>query len=129
MILNAVLLGVTILVLAVIAFCLWYFERMLARKPSRIPGLAFPAILLIVSIFSIVQSAPTVFSQLDTVGGIGGAIVALLISFGITNIATVWVAIVYHRTRRKMGDAHPWSLRKKDEQPPASSDPTDKNEP
>ena len=120
-------LALTVLVLAVIAFCLWFFERMLARKPSRVLGLAFPAILLVVSIFSVVQAAPTVFSQLDTVGGIGGAIVTLLVSFGITNIATVWVAIVYHRTRRKMGDMHPWSFRKQDEQATASSrEPTDK---
>ncbi|MDO5784651.1 MAG: hypothetical protein Q4P20_06260 [Eubacteriales bacterium] len=110
-------LAITILVLAIIAFCLWFFERMLARKPNRIPGLVMPVGFFIISVFSIVQAAPTVFSQLEEVGGLSGAILTLLVSFLITNIATVWVSIVYHRTRRKMGDAHPWSFHShKDEQ-------------
>lgn len=106
----AIALGITILVLGIIAFCLWYFERMLSRKSSRIPGLIMPVGLFVISILSIVQAAPAVFSQLDKVGGIRGAVITLLVSFVITNIATVWVGVVYHRTRRKMGDAHPWSF-------------------
>lgn len=106
----AITLGITILVLGIIAFCLWYFERMLSRKSSRVPGLIMPVGLFVISILSIVQAAPSVFSQLDEVGGIRGAVLTLLVSFVITNIATVWVGIVYHRTRRKMGDAHPWSF-------------------
>lgn len=105
-----VALPLTILVLAIIAFCLWYFERMLARKSSRIPGLVMPVGFLLISVLSIVQSVPTVFAQLEELGGISGVIITLLVSFVITNIPTIWVAFVYHRTRRKMGDAHPWSF-------------------
>lgn len=100
----------TILVLAIIAFCLWFFERMLARKSSRAPGLVMPIGFFIISVLAIVQAAPTVFSQLEEIGGMSGTILTLLLSFLITNIATIWVAIVYHRTRRKMGDLHPWSF-------------------
>lgn len=109
-----VALPLTILVLAIIAFCLWYFERMLARKSSRIPGLVMPVGFLLISVLSIVQSVPTVFAQLEELGGISGVIITLLVSFVITNIPTIWVAFVYHRTRRKMGDAHPWSHAQKD---------------
>ena len=42
------------IVLAVIALGLWYFERMLAKRPSKYAGIGMPAAFLVLSLFSIV---------------------------------------------------------------------------
>ena len=48
------------IVLAVIALGLWYFERMLAKRPSKYAGIGMPAAFLVLSLFSIVKSIPSV---------------------------------------------------------------------
>lgn len=39
------------IVLAVIALGLWYFERMLAKRPSKYAGIGMPAAFLVLSLF------------------------------------------------------------------------------
>lgn len=117
-------IGITILILIIIAFCLWYFERMLALKSSRVPGLVMPIGFFIISLVSVIRSIPVLFSQLEKIGGIGGAVATIILSFVITNIATIWVYIVYFRTRRKMGETRPWPLRAKND---SSEHEIDKN--
>lgn len=94
--------------IAIVAFGLWYFERFLARKPGRNAGLIMPIAFFIISVLAIVQSAPTVFSQMTATGGILGAILTLFFSFVIINLPTLWVYVIYYRTRRKMGETRPW---------------------
>lgn len=104
-------IGITLLILFVIAFGLWYFERILARKKERVYGLIMPVAFLILSVVAVVQSAPTVFSQMQTSGnGIAAAIFSLALSFVLVNLPTLLVYVVYFRTRKKMGE-RPWPLR------------------
>ena len=77
------------IVLAVIALGLWYFERMLAKRPSK---------------FSIVKSIPSVVETMQAQGyGVIAIIVTVILSFLVTNIPTLWVYFVYRRTRKKLG--------------------------
>ncbi|MGM9630081.1 hypothetical protein [Butyricicoccus sp.] len=101
----------SLVLIAVIAFGLWYFERYFARKPSRNAGLVMPVAFFIISVVAIIQSAPAVFSEMAETGGIGGAILTLVLSFVIINLPTLFVYVVYYRTRRKMGEERPWPLR------------------
>ena len=101
---------VSFIILAVIAFGLWYFERLLASKPNRNFGLIMPIGFPILSLISMVQAIPIIFEDLEAVGGVSGAIFTVILSFIISNIATVWVYIVYFLTRKKMGE-RPWPLR------------------
>ena len=103
---------ISFLLLGVIIFGLWYFERMLAHKPNRGPGLIMPVSFLIISVIAMFQSIPAVFADMEAVGGVSGAIMTLVLSFLLSNAATVWVYIIYFRTRRKMGE-RPWPLRSK----------------
>ena len=101
----------SLVLIAVIAFGLWYFERYFARKQSRTAGLVMPVAFFIISVVAIIQSAPSVFSQMAETGGIDGAILTLVLSFVIINLPTLLVYVVYYRTRRKMGEDRPWPLR------------------
>ncbi|MDO4175425.1 MAG: hypothetical protein Q4D42_11745 [Eubacteriales bacterium] len=95
---------ITLLILAVIAFSLWYFERMFAKKEGKYAGILMPALFLILSIVSIVQSAPATFANLRELGyGIGPSVATLAFSFVLTNVPTLWVYFVYRRTRKKLG--------------------------
>lgn len=103
-------IGVTLLILFVIAVGLWYFERMLARRPGKWAGLIMPIAFFILSVTSVVSAAPSVFSQMEATGGLGGAIATLALSFLLINLPTLLVYVVYFRTRQKMGE-RPWPLR------------------
>ena len=96
--------------LVIVFVTLWFFERMFARRPGRGAGLTMPILFFVISVMSVVQAAPKVFGDLEHVGGVGGAVASLVLSFLIANIPTVWGYYVYVRTRRKMGE-YPWPLR------------------
>ncbi|HIV68147.1 MAG TPA: hypothetical protein IAA32_04695 [Candidatus Butyricicoccus stercorigallinarum] len=98
----------SLVLLAVIALGLWYFERSLARRPGRGAGLFLPAAFFVMSVVSIVRSAPAVFAAAD---GAGDAVLSLLLSFALINLPTLLTYVVYFRTRRKLGEARPWPLR------------------
>lgn len=102
---------ITLLILVVIGFGLWYFERMFAKKAGKYSGILMPALFLILSIVAIVQSAPATFTQLLDMGyGIGASVATLVLSFIVTNLPTLWVYFVYRRTRKKLGlEAWPFS--------------------
>lgn len=92
------------IVLAVIALGLWYFERMLAKRPSKYAGIGMPAAFLVLSLFSIVKSIPSVAETMQAQGyGVIAMIVTVILSFLVTNIPTLWVYFVYRRTRKKLG--------------------------
>lgn len=98
----------SLVLIVIVAFGLWYFERYFARKPSPTSGLIMPVAFFIISVLAIVQSAPAVFSDMSAAGGMGGAVATLILSFVIVNVPTVFVYLVYYFTRRKMGETHPW---------------------
>lgn len=95
---------VSFIILAVIALGLWYFERMFAKRPSKYAGLGMPAAFLILSLFSVIKSTP---SLVETMQGQGYSIMAMVLtaifSFVVTNIPTLWIYFVYRRTRKKLG--------------------------
>lgn len=104
---------ITLLVLVVIGFGLWYFERMFAKKEGKYSGILMPALFLILSIVAIVQSAPATFTQLREMGyGVGASVATLVLSFIVTNVPTLWVYFVYRRTRKKLG-LEAWPFGKK----------------
>lgn len=112
----------TLVVLAIIAFGLWYFERMLARQSSRVPGLCMPVAFFIISVMSVVQAAGSVFADMQSTGGLGAAVATLIISFVLINLPTLLVYVVYFRTRKKMGE-RPWPLRNKADNPDDQTHP------
>ncbi len=106
-------IGITVLILFIIAFGLWYFERILAKKAQRGYGLIMPIMFFILSVVSIVQTIPNVISQTLEAGlSMSAAILSIVISFVLINLPTLLVYVVYFRIRRKMGE-RPWPLRKK----------------
>lgn len=95
---------ITLLILFVIGFGLWYFERMFAKKEGKYAGILMPVLFFVLSVVAIVQSAPETFSQLQEQGyGVGASIATLVFSFILTNIPTLWVYFVYRRTRKQLG--------------------------
>ncbi|MCD8356411.1 MAG: hypothetical protein LUE11_07555 [Clostridia bacterium] len=112
---------ITLLILFVIGFGLWYFERMFAKKNGKYSGILMPILFFALSVVAIVQSAPTTFSQLQAQGyGIGASAATLVFSFILTNIPTFWVYFVYRRTRKRLG-LKAWPFGK------GSADSNDKN--
>ena len=95
---------VSLIILAVIALGLWYFERMFAKRPSKYAGLGMPAAFLVLSLFSVIKSIP---SRVETMQGQGYGVMAMVLtaifSFVVTNIPTLWIYFVYRRTRKKLG--------------------------
>ena len=95
---------VSIIILGVIALGLWYFERMLAKRPSKYAGLGMPAAFLILSLYAIIKSIPTLVTDLQAQGyGVPAMIFTAIVSFVVTNSPTLWVYFVYRRTRKKLG--------------------------
>lgn len=103
----------SLFVLAVIFFALWFFERMFAKKPGKYAGLAIPALLFVLSAFSILSSIPTMlkgaanqeYSYLQVV-------LTLVFCLILFNIPTLWTYFVYRRTRKRLGK-EAWPFRNK----------------
>lgn len=97
-------LVISVIILAVIAVGLWYFERMFAKRPSKYAGLGMPAAFLVLSLFSIVKAIPSLVETMQGQGyGVMAMILTAIFSFVVTNIPTLWIYFVYRRTRKKLG--------------------------
>lgn len=95
---------VSIIIIAVIALGLWYFERMFAKRPSKYAGLGMPAAFLVLSLFSVIKSIPSLVETMQGQGyGVMAMILTAIFSFVVTNIPTLWIYFVYRRTRKKLG--------------------------
>ncbi len=95
---------VSIIIIAVIALGLWYFERMFAKRPSKYAGLGMPAAFLVLSLFSVIKSIPSLVETMQGQGyGVMAMILTAIFSFIVTNIPTLWIYFVYRRTRKKLG--------------------------
>lgn len=95
---------VSIIIIAVIALGLWYFERMFAKRPSKYAGLGMPVAFLVLSLFSVIKSIPSLVETMQGQGyGIMAMILTAIFSFVVTNIPTLWIYFVYRRTRKKLG--------------------------
>ena len=103
-----------VIVLAIAAFALWILELYLSCMVGRVPGLVLPGLFFLSSVLAILQSTPSLFADLDAVGGVTGAWATLLLVFIVTNIPTAYLYIIYFRTRRKIGDTHPWPFHNKE---------------
>lgn len=116
---------ISFILIAVIAFGLWYFERILARKPNPQLGLIMPVGSLIVSVVAMIGVIPALFENLETLG-ITGIVADLALSFVFSNLATIWLYIVYFFTRKKMGE-RPWPLRPKQSAEESNTEATEEN--
>ena len=95
---------VSLIILAVIALGLWYFERMFAKRPSKYAGLGMPAAFLVLSLFSVIKSIPSLEETMQGQGyGVMAMVLTAIFSFVVTNIPTLWIYFVYRRTRKKLG--------------------------
>ena len=94
----------TLVILVVIFFALWFFERMVARKSGKYAGLAMPALLFAMSTFSVLSSLPAMLEgtaeQTYTYPQVA---LFTIISLLLFNIPTIWTYLVYRRTRKKLG--------------------------
>lgn len=95
---------VSLIILAIIALGLWYFERMFAKRPSKYAGLGMPAAFLVLSLFSVIKSIPSLVETMQGQGyGVMAMVLTAIFSFIVTNIPTLWIYFVYRRTRKKLG--------------------------
>lgn len=94
----------TFVILIVIFFALWFFERMFARKSGKYAGLAMPVLLFVLSTFSVLSSLPAMLQgAADQTYTYPQVALFTIISLLLFNIPTIWTYFVYRRTRKKLG--------------------------
>lgn len=92
-----------LIMVAIVLFGLGFFERILARKPQRWPGLIMPVAFLVISVMALVQSLPTVFGQMMNVGNIAEVVLGVLVMLVALNIPTLITYGVFVFVRRRQG--------------------------
>lgn len=103
----------TVFTLAVIFFALWFFERMFASKPGKHAGLAMPALLFVMSTFSVLSAVPVMMEgAANQEYSYVQVVLITLLCLLLFNIPTIWTYFVYRRTRKKLG-REAWPFRGK----------------